>query len=230
MNTHLKCMFFNANGILHRYDDILKFTNENLIDLVFVVESHLKDNNSSLPFLHSSLPAFSGDSGGLIGGITVLCRNSDVRKNLKLKSTSKANLWLILQLDNQLIAVCYFPPSRSFKPHMQCLMKELEALSDNWTLNVTIVGDFNARAKWTGDHLNTPRGAELKDIIQDIFFRKKKMTCLPMSFLMALSCGWKRKSCSRDMRRIGVRGMKSSRDCNSTNSVRQATVGNFSDL
>jgi exonuclease III len=167
MNTHLKCMFFNANGIRHRYDDIMKFTNENLLDLVFVVESHLKDNNSSLSYLHSSLPAFSGDSGGLIGGIAVLCRNSDVRRGLKLISASKTNLWLILQLDDQLIAVCYFPPSCSFRPQMMALMKELERLSDNWTLNVTIVGDFNARAKWIGDHLNTPRGAVLKEIIQE---------------------------------------------------------------
>ena len=154
MNTHLRCMFFNANGIRHRYDDILKFTNQKLLDLVFVVESHLKDH-SALSYLHSSLPAFSGDSGGLIGGIAVLCRNSDARKGLELKSTSKANLWLILQLDDQLIAVCYFPPSLAFRPHMMDLMKELERLSDNWALNVTIVGDFNARAKWTGDHVNT---------------------------------------------------------------------------
>jgi hypothetical protein len=60
-------MFFNANGNRHRYDVILKLKNQKLLDLVFVVESHLKDQ-SSLLYL---LPAFSGDSGGLIGGIAV---------------------------------------------------------------------------------------------------------------------------------------------------------------
>jgi hypothetical protein len=159
-------MFFNSNGIRHRYDDIMKFTNENELDLILVVESHLKDH-SSLSYIHSSLPAFSGESGGLIGGIAVLCRNRDFRKNLQLISSDKANLWLILKLDEQLIAVCYFPPSLSFRPHMMALMKELEKLSENWTLNVTIVGDFNARGKWTGDRLNTPRGTALKEIIQD---------------------------------------------------------------
>ena len=50
---------------------------------------------------------------------------------------------------------------------MMTLVKELERLSENWTLNVTIVGDFNARGKWTGDHVNSPRGTVLKEIIQD---------------------------------------------------------------
>ena len=45
-------------------------------------------------------------------------------------------------------------------------MKELEALSENWTLNVTIGGGFNAGAKGMGDHLKTRRGTELKDIVQ----------------------------------------------------------------
>ena len=46
-------------------------------------------------------------------------------------------------------------------------LDELEKLSNNWSLNVLVVGDFNARAKWTGDHVNTSRGSALKEILQD---------------------------------------------------------------
>ena len=176
MNNNLKFLFFNANGINHRLDDIWKFSNLNLIDILFVVETHHKKDFN---LLHScfSLPAFTGDSGGLIGGITVLCKNKLIRKSLLLKKCSKANLWMILQLDKDIIAVCYFPPSCVFKRHLLELLKELESISENWNLNVTLVGDFNARSKWSGDHLNTTRGNELKTILDDF----------PLEFLKPLT-------------------------------------------
>ena len=42
--------------------------------------------------------------------------------------------------------------------HLQDPISNLQEVSKNWSLSVTLIGDFNTRHERTGDHFQSSRG------------------------------------------------------------------------
>jgi hypothetical protein len=161
----LNFLFFNANGIGNRLEEIKQFSYLNSIDLVFIVETHSKKKNSNR-YTFLDIPSFKGEKGGTIGGITGFSAFDPTHlKHIKILDTSKSKSWALLKVYNQIFAVCYFAPSKEFTKDFTELMESSQKHSDNWSFPVTIVGDFNARHKFTGDHVNSKRGLELYKLL-----------------------------------------------------------------
>ena len=160
MNLKLKCMYFNANGISNRLDDIGAFALLNSVDITFVAETHsLKPVNIKHKFLE--IYATKGPNGGIIGGIIGFALSP--KKGIKTLKVCKKGFWAILQLDKQILVVSYFPPSCNFPNEYSALLDELEVFSSNWNIPVITVGDMNARHEIFGDHTSSLRGNYLKE-------------------------------------------------------------------
>jgi hypothetical protein len=158
-------MFFNANGLTHRLDDIHKFSHSQSIDLILVAETHLL-SEFSLPGLLFQIPAYKGPGGGIIGGILGFSRSP-----LQIRHLQSNSLFSILDIaGDSLLAVGYFPPSlsdSSFKARMVDLLETLRSMSNDWQKPVFVVGDFNARHSSFGDHSTLKRGTDLYQLLQD---------------------------------------------------------------
>jgi hypothetical protein len=132
----IKSLFFNANGLRHRIDDLKQFVSLNGIDLIFIAETHSKDsisNSFSNPFFN--IPAFNGPSGGLIGGIAAFCPyGSKIIKHVRLLAQEAH--WAIINVQNHIMACSYFPPSIDCKESLKELLTSLEDFSQNWELPV----------------------------------------------------------------------------------------------
>lgn len=161
----IKCMFFNANGLTHRLDDIHKFSHYQSIDLILVSETHLL-HEISLPGLLFQTPAYKGPGGGIIGGILGFLRSP-----LQIQPLQSNSLFSILDIaGSSLLAVGYFPPSlsdSSFKARIVDLLETLRSMSNDWQKPVFVVGDFNARHSSFGDHSTLKRGTDLYQLLQD---------------------------------------------------------------
>ena len=161
----MKCMFFNANGLTHRLDDIHKFSHSHSIDLILVSETHLL-SEFSLPGLLFQTPAYKGPGGGIIGGILGFSRSP-----LQIRHLHSNPLFSILDVaGDSLLVVGYFPPSLSdstFKTKMVDLLETLRSMSNDWQKPVFVVGDFNARHSSFGDHSTLKRGTDLYQLLQD---------------------------------------------------------------
>lgn len=161
----MKCMFFNANGLRHRLDDIHKFSHSQSIDLILISETHLLQDYS-MPGLIFQTPAYKGPGGGVIGGILGFSRCP-----LNIRHLHSNSLFSILDIaGDSLLAVGYFPPSlseASFKSKLVELLETLRTFSSDWRKPVFAVGDFNARHYSFGDHSSLKRGNDLVQLLLD---------------------------------------------------------------
>ena len=163
-------MFFNANGLSLRIEDVKRFATREQIDLSFIVETHYFKNQypTGPEFIHVS-PAYTGPNDGKIGGISLVLHGNYVqRRNVRILNQSK--YWIIINLFGDIIAACYFPPSLELPRLLIEMLDLLQHLSDNWSKSVTIVGDFNARHKDFGDHITSNRGTQLSEILNEAPF------------------------------------------------------------
>ena len=173
----MKFMFFNANGLSRRLDDILKFSITHQIDITLVAETHSQSINQHPRFIFQT-PAYKGASGGLIGGLAGFAAS-----NIQITQIHSNQYYSILNVaGDSLLAVGYFPPSMPallFKRHIIDLLELLRSFSQNWLKPVNLVGDFNSRHQSFGDHCSSSRGAELLSYIHDFPIEH----CTPLSGL-----------------------------------------------
>ena len=136
----IKCMFFNANGLTHRLDDIHKFSHSQSLDLILISETHLS-NDFPLPGTIFQTPAYKGPGGGIIGGIVGFSTSP-----LNIQHLHSSSLFSILEIANEsLLVIGYFPPSLSdthFNAEMVGLFETLRLMSNDWQKPVFVVGGF----------------------------------------------------------------------------------------
>ena len=161
-NSSIRYLFFNANGLKNRLDNINLFTQTNHVNISIIVETHQTSHHLNNMFL--SIPCYKGTSGGTIGGIVGFSSHQ-----VQTKILEQNQYYALLEFQNQsLLAVCYFPPSMAnFKSHILSLFESIRIHSNNFSNSFHIVGDFNARHLQFGDHTSLSRGNELLSIIQD---------------------------------------------------------------
>ena len=173
----MKCMFFNANGLSRRLDDILQFSISHQIDITLVAETHSQSFNHHPRYIFQT-PAYKGTSGGLIGGLAGFASS-----NIQFTQISSNQYFTILSLPgDSLLAVGYFPPSMpaaAFKKQILNLLELLRSHSQDWSKTVNLVGDFNSRHPLFGDHATSSRGSELLSYIHDFPIQ----LCTPISGL-----------------------------------------------
>ena len=150
----INCMFFNSNNIQHRHSDILDFCSEKKIDLAIIAETGLMNSGNPFQNVIVSLPPKSKIKKG---GITVFSPSGLIR-NCQIIQTNVLKQWIILKIDSLIIGCAYFSPSSDLE---NSLFVALEKVSNNWLLEVLLVGDFNSRhAPSTGDHSSNARGSK----------------------------------------------------------------------
>ena len=132
-------MFFNANGWNNRKEDIIKFMEEEIIDIAFIVETRMKDH-AHIKNLLLEVPYGKGNAGGNIGGMIAISR-IPLKIKIKTLEVAKDNWWTILQIDQDIYGICYFPPSIQFKRSYTDFYDHLRTHSDNWNRRILVVGD-----------------------------------------------------------------------------------------
>ena len=154
MIDQLKIGLLNATGVAKSPDEIIKFCNNNNIDLILITETFLIRGRLQTDWLQYHNYAIQPDikKRGQ-GGISLL-----VRPNLNLHihhlpNTSRFSL--SFQIGIYTFHGLYLPPPPTLND--TTTIELLDQL--NITNNTIILGDLNARSKLlTGDHSNNTRG------------------------------------------------------------------------
>ena len=164
-------MFFNANGLAGKADGVLRFVKEQSVDCCFIVETWLRDTDSTgrlRPFLnvtrYSEEILERGGRRGQ-GGILGFCEpewDNDIRE--LYVNTEKH--YAFVTISDVLVGICYLPPTLSDNVMQEFLDKATE-LSNDFSIETVLMGDFNARCgQETGDSLRNTRGTHLLETLQ----------------------------------------------------------------
>ena len=167
----LKVALFNCNGLAGKADSILEFAQQQNIDLFFILETWLIDSSSSIfnnTFINITKPRIGNNAGGRIGrnGVLGFCTNPHILPHLRIIYEDPERYFFFLSYTEYIIGVGYFPPSLN-NNHITTFFDQAEILSQQFTEQVILLGDFNARlGALTNDHfLDSKRAPHFMDSI-----------------------------------------------------------------
>lgn len=165
-------MFFNANGLLGKADEILYFVKEKDVDFCFIVETWLAPNSSTIiknPFINIINYRNDFIEGGrrAQGGILGFCKSTLQQHILILETTTD---YCFIKIEGVIFGVGYFSPSLAIAV-LEEFMEKAEAYANENDQKCILVGDFNARmANRTGDSTTNQRGIVFDDMLNDSLF------------------------------------------------------------
>lgn len=162
-------MFFNANGLLGKADEISRFVKENDVDFCFIVETWLSPNSSTIiknPFINIINYRENYIEGGrrAQGGILGFCEFTLQQHVRVIEQTTN---YCFIKIGEIIFGVGYFSPTLDYLV-LEEFMDKAEEYSTNNNQQCVLLGDFNARMRHrTGDSKTNARGIQFSSLLDD---------------------------------------------------------------
>ena len=158
MNLNLTLMLYNATGLRKKSDSIKKYMNENNIDFCLITETWVKN----IDFIPKGLVAPSVCSGQSLrgqAGTGFFINEEKWRGKVKIISTDCIRgLYSIIELQNIIIVVVYFPPSLDIQEITDVYSQIFEKIESKNDKQLIIGGDFNCKLPQLNDGYGCARG------------------------------------------------------------------------
>jgi hypothetical protein len=157
--------FANVNGLHGKAEVCKDFQERNDIDIMFLVETWLQQGQSTAiihPFFSVSQPSGMLRAGGrrANGGILGFGK-PEWRSEITMKYEDPQRNFVVIQIQDILIGIGYFPPSLEDSRVFEAL-ETMTSLAEREAKELIICGDLNARCGVaTGDHTSNMRGQML---------------------------------------------------------------------
>lgn len=178
-------MFFNANGLAGKADGVLRFVKEQAVDCCFIVETWLKETDSTgrlKPFVNltrnsEEILERGGRRGR--GGILGFC-SPEWDNDIRVISSAPEKHYTFVVISDIIVGICYLPPTLR-NSVIDEFIDEAAELSNDFGIETVLVGDFNARCgQESGDTALNTRGIGLL----------KKLRDLPCQLVQPVSGKW----------------------------------------
>ena len=159
--TELKICLWNANGLSQHKLEVEKFLNEENIDIMLISETHFSDKNN-FKIKGYILYDTKHPSGKAHGGSAILIKNRI--SHFEIESFSEdflqaTSICLSQWNGNCIISSVYSPPRHAIKTHQY--LDFFNKMGNKFIIG----GDFNAKHKFWGSRLISPKGKQLFDAI-----------------------------------------------------------------
>ena len=138
----MKIACFNACGLVGKAEEIVDFTQQNQINLMVILETHLKENESSVlkrPICDLRKHVHYGERRR--GGIMILV-DEVWRQETSIVYEDPGNNFAVIQVRDQIIAAAYLAPSLENCCIVEFINKAEEIAQGR---DLILVGDLNAR-------------------------------------------------------------------------------------
>ena len=167
----MKLALFNANGISGKLDLIDTFITNEEIDIMFIVETHLRESQAhgrmGNPLFNLAKPDDRDIVGRTraIGGISAYSREGKYVQFRMIQSDPEAN-YAIIEVGDLTIGIGYFPPRLEMDAKFESFCERMARLSEE--RQSIMLGDFNARmGEVAGDHGINTRGRRFVDWLNE---------------------------------------------------------------
>ena len=147
----LKAIYFNANSLLNKIDELKIHIDSVKPDLIGVTETHLTSAiDYSSVFLHGYTLYRSDRTGGIHGGVAIYINSEIPSYQLHTKSDPAGeweSLWCCVKPKNSItlkVGCCYRVPSTTMPTHWPSFLSMLNYSQDSAPKAPTLlIGDFN---------------------------------------------------------------------------------------
>lgn len=166
----MRVLFFNANSLAKAKLDLVKaFADAREIDLIFIVETHLKPGEAKGDPIFSLIKPLGEDIVGgrrANGGIILYSPEYGLRQGIDILDLDIEANYAIVKAGDIILAVGYFPARAEFDAKLYNFLEKAKELADGRRL--ILFGDLNARmGHFSKDTKFSTRGGRLKNWLQD---------------------------------------------------------------
>ena len=175
----LKCLYTNAQSIVKKLPELRLYITEEDPDIVAITESWTSDNNPDSEISIDGYTLFRKDRKHINktrGGGCLMYIKESINAVINEQMTNSENVesvWCDIKTDNSsvLVGVCYRSPNNTVDENTALY----NLLKQSSQAHCVIMGDFNQpEIKWDMCEA-TGSGAELLDVIQDVFLTQHVM-------------------------------------------------------
>ena len=162
MNSNLKIVIWNANGLIQHSTEVRNFLTDKNIDIMLISETHFSERT------HLRIPNYkiynaNHPSGNARGGAAIIIK-SDISHFLHRSHEENFLQSVAIIVRDKLgplcIAAVYLPPNQTINK------QQFDSFFDSLEKKFIVGGDFNAKHTHWGSRLITPRGRELLKSMQ----------------------------------------------------------------